>query len=230
MRGAGQGPLVLVAEVIAAAIAEALTLPVPELVIVDIPERFGINEPDPEIRDLLLSSTGANVGLAFLAEATTFDLSAGDELDASFASRTVWMDSFLMNVDRTARNPNLLLQHGRPFLIDHGASLYPQYSPDTFLSKAESPFAPIRDHLLLSAAQGFAEHAQLARERVTAAAIADAVSRVTDDLWPRAGEAGAEPLEQLRARHTAFLLRRLEHATIFEQEVLCAQRAAEASL
>ena len=202
----------------------------PEVVIVDIPERFGINEPDPEIRELLLNSAGANVGLAFLPEATTFDLSAGETLPAEFAARMVWMDSFLMNVDRTPRNPNLMLQRGRPFLIDHGASLYPQYSPDTFLEKARSPFAPIREHLLLLAARGFADHAQSARIAVTTDVLTDAVASVPEDLWPMAGEAGSEPVAQLRARHTAFLLQRLEHATIFEEEVLRAQRATEAGV
>lgn len=223
MRGAGQGPRVLVTELIAAAVVQLLGLPMPETVVIDIPDRFGINEPDPEIRDLLRASVGANVGLAFLPEATTFDAGAGDTLSAAMASTIVWLDSFLLNVDRTARNPNLLLQHSQPFLIDHGASLYPQYNPESFLRKAELPFAAIASHLLLAEANDFSIHAGAARGALSSAVLAEVVDAIPEDVWPAGGEAGAAPVPDLRALYREFLSRRLDHAAIYEAEVLCAQ-------
>ena len=230
MRGAGQGPLVLVTETICATVAAALGLPMPQIVIVDVPDRFGINEPDPEVRDLLRASVGANVAFALLAEATTFDAGAGDVLNEELASCIVWFDSFLLNVDRTARNPNLLLQRGRPFLIDHGAALYPQYTPETFLQKAQMPFEAVRNHVLLSSARNFANHAEKARNSLSGTVLEDAVAQVPEDLWPAEHEAGAAPVATLREQYRSFLMRRWEHANIFEEEVLRAQRAAETGL
>ncbi len=230
MRGAGQGPLVLVAEVLTAAIAGALGLRVPPLAVVDIPPRFGSNEADPEVRDLLRSSVGANVGLAYVDEATTFDEAAGDVLPEHFASRTVWLDSFLLNVDRTARNPNLLMQRGQPFLIDHGAALYPQHNRETFPDKAALPFAQIGQHLLLASATNFAREAGLARKAMTPQLLSDAVNAIPDDLWPRENENGYGPPHEFRALYLAFLEERLRNAPIFEGEVLRAQRAIHTGL
>src|SRR5687768_12516446 len=122
-RGAGQGPLALVAELIAGEIGRALGLKVPELVLVEVDAALGRNEPDPEIRDLLKASVGLNLGLDYLPGSATFD-AAADRAEADLASEAVWFDAFVTNVDRTPRNPNLLWWHKTLYFIDHGAALY----------------------------------------------------------------------------------------------------------
>src|SRR5665213_1323551 len=130
LRGAGQGTLALAAELIAGEIGRALGLHVPDSAFVQIDALFGKAERDPEIRDLLRASTGLNVGLKFLPGSTTFDPAAGDSVDTFTASMVVWFDAFILNVDRTSRNANLLLWRllfwlpQDLWLIDHGASLY----------------------------------------------------------------------------------------------------------
>src|SRR5947209_9887609 len=109
LRGAGQGSLALVAEVLTGEIARTLELPVPGIVLINLDDAFGRTEPDPEIQDLFKASRGLNVGLEFLSEATVFDPASGDAADATLASRTVWLDAYTLNIDRTARNANLLV-------------------------------------------------------------------------------------------------------------------------
>src|SRR5690242_15052419 len=123
-RGAGQGPLALVAELIAGEIGRSLSLNVPELVFVEVDPALGRNEPDEEIRDLLRASVGLNLALDYLPGSVMFDPAAGDTASSETASRAVWFDSFITNVDRTPRNPNLLLWHKTLYFIDHGAALY----------------------------------------------------------------------------------------------------------
>src|SRR5688572_17707465 len=123
-RGAGQGPLALVAELISGEIGRALGLRVPELVFVEVDPMLGRNEPDQEIRDLLQASIGLNLGLDYLPGSVMFDPAAGDSADPATASTAVWFDAFVTNVDRTVRNPNLLYWHRTLYFIDHGASLY----------------------------------------------------------------------------------------------------------
>ena len=124
-RGAGQGAKVLVAELIVGLLAQSLGLPVPELALVDVSDRFGRSEPDPEIQELLRRSHGTNVGLRYLEGAFNFDQSAaGDLISPELAARIVWLDAYTTNPDRTAHNPNLLVCQRRPWLIDHGAALY----------------------------------------------------------------------------------------------------------
>ena len=149
MRGAGQGPLVLAAEVITGELGRVLGLKVPDIVLVEMEPSFGRQERDAEIRDLLRASTGINAGLAFLSGSTTFDPAAGDSESAEIASRIVWLDAFVMNVDRTARNPNLLRWRAGTWLIDQGASLYFHHDWDSAEAKVMSPFPLIREHVLL---------------------------------------------------------------------------------
>ena len=147
--GAGQGPLALAAEVIAGEIGRLLGLPVPELVLVQVAEAFGRNEQDSEVRDLLRASTGLNLGMDYLPGSLMFDPAAGDRADAEFASRLVWFDAFVTNVDRTARNPNLLCWHKKLYPIDHGAALYFHHNWQNIPTAAVARFSPIRDHVLL---------------------------------------------------------------------------------
>lgn len=148
-RGAGQGPLALVAELISGEIGRALGLRVPELVFMELDEAIGRNEPDPEIRDLVLASAGLNLGMDFLPGSTMFDLAAGDRPGSEIASKAVWFDAFVTNVDRTARNANLLWWHKQLYFIDHGASLFFHHNWREVEQMASRPFAAIRDHILL---------------------------------------------------------------------------------
>src|SRR5205823_5144030 len=123
-RGAGQGPRALIAELVAGEIGRALGLPIPEIVFVDLDPALGRNEPDFEIKALLDASAGLNLGLDFLPGSIAYDPAAPPRPDAALASRVVWFDAYVTNVDRTPRNTNMLLWHKRLFLIDHGAALY----------------------------------------------------------------------------------------------------------
>src|SRR5947209_7636627 len=123
-RGAGQGVKALIAEALAAELAVLLGLPVPDPALVDLGAGFGEGEPDPEIQDILRGSVGTNFGLAYLAGALAFDPAADRSFDPDRAAEIVWFDAYITNVDRTARNTNLLRWHGAQYLIDHGASLY----------------------------------------------------------------------------------------------------------
>src|ERR1700749_4034333 len=126
-RGAGQGPRALIAELIGGEIARSLGVKIPEIVFANLDEAFGRTEPDEEIQDLLKASVGLNLALHYLSGSITFD-PAVTTVDAKFASQLVWLDSLLLNVDRTARNTNMLLWHKEVWLIDHGASLYFHHS------------------------------------------------------------------------------------------------------
>jgi hypothetical protein len=127
-RGAGQGPLALVAEIIAGELARRLGLRVPELVLADLDPQIAASEPDPEIQDLLRASEGLNLGVDFLPGAAGFD-PLGWTADKTFAAELLWFDALIQNVDRSWRNPNLLVWHGDIWLIDHGAALYFHYNP-----------------------------------------------------------------------------------------------------
>ena len=148
-RGAGQGPLALVAELMSGEIGRALELRVPELVLMELDPAIGRNDPDPEIRDLLMASVGLNLGMDFLPGAMMFDPAAGDYPDPETASRAVWFDAFVTNIDRTAKNANLLLWHKQMYFIDHGASLFFHHNWQVIDQMAVKPFYAIKDHILL---------------------------------------------------------------------------------
>src|SRR5580698_11320962 len=139
-RGAGQGPLALAAELIAGEIGRALGLRVPELVFVEIDPALGRNEPDYEIRQLLKASPGLNLGLDYLPGSVTFDPAARDTVSAEEASLLVWFDAYTQNVDRTARNANLLVWHKKLYPIDHGAALFFHHDWPTRETKIAAPF------------------------------------------------------------------------------------------
>jgi hypothetical protein len=152
-RGAGQGARALVAELVAGEIARALGLPIPELVFVELDPDLARTEPDPEIQALIRASAGLNLALDYLPGSVSFDPVAG-KLTPELASRIVWFDAFVSNVDRTARNTNMLMWHRRLWLIDHGATLYFHHAPGWADDPARpgDRFAPIKDHVLLSSA------------------------------------------------------------------------------
>ncbi len=156
-RGAGQGPKALVAELVVGELARALGLPVPEIVFAEVDPTLADAEPDPEIQELIRASAGRNLALDFLPGSLPFDATAGAGLDPAIAAAVVWLDALAMNVDRTPRNPNLLLWHGRLWLIDHGAALYLQHGDEPFSALARRPFPSIADHVLLPYAAPLAD-------------------------------------------------------------------------
>lgn len=147
-KGAGQGTKALIAEIIGGELARALGFKVPEIVFANLDTAFGRTEPDEEIQDLLKASVGLNLALHYLSGAITFD-AVVTQPSALLASQIVWLDCLITNVDRTARNTNMLMWHKELWLIDHGAALYFHHSWDNWEAQAVRPFAPVKDHVLL---------------------------------------------------------------------------------
>ena len=198
-RGAGQGPGALVAELVAGAIARELGLPIPDLAVIEIPAELGRAEPDPEIRELLERSVGANAGLRFLRGALPWRAGVSSWPSAELAADVVWFDALVTNIDRTARNPNVLVCEGAPWLIDHGAALYIQHTWREPAAHARRPFAQAADHLLLGVA-GSIEDAD--------ARLADRLDR--DVLEAIVAQVPAAWLNAPPERLVDYLARRLE--------------------
>lgn len=210
LRGAAQGAKALVAEVIAGELARAADLDVPELVQVELDAALAKSERDPEIADPLEASAGLNLGLDYLPGSITFDPVVGPPPDAVRASRIVLFDAFVTNVDRTARNTNLLVWHGRTWLIDHGASLYFHHgwSPKDRLEGSADPFAEVRQHVLLRWAGALADAAAYLAVRFTDDVIARAVADVPDS-W-LALDASFASVDAHRAAYAAWLGARVQ--------------------
>ena len=221
-RGAGQGPLALVAELVAGEIGRLLGLSIPELVLAEVDSALGRNEPDAEIRHLLRQSSGLNLALDYLPGSLMFDAAAGEVASPEIASMAVWFDAFTQNVDRTARNANLLVWHRKLYFIDHGAALFFHHNWETAAAKVVSPFAEIQHHVLLPWANSIDQAGKLAREKVTLESL-DAILRQIPDEWLESEEATAD---QRRAAYLEYLLQRLNAAAIFEEEA----KRAHASL
>jgi hypothetical protein len=220
-RGAGQGILALIAELIAGEIGRALGLRVPELVLAEIDPALARNEPDAEIRQLLKASAGLNLALDYLPGSTMFDPAAHDAAPSPEASLLVWFDAFVLNVDRTPRNANLLVWHRKLHPIDHGAALYFHHNWPARESKIESPFIEIEHHILLPWANEIEEAAAEARRRLTSALFRDIVQLIPGP-WLESIPDGVSAAER-RAGYIDFLTRRLAAAPIFEQEAIRAR-------
>ena len=209
-RGAGQGPLALVAEVIAGRIGRALGLAVPDLVLLEVDAALGRNEADPEIRDLLRASVGVNLGVDYLPGSVMFDAAAREEVDADLASAAVWFDAYVTNVDRTARNPNILRWHRALYFFDHGAALYFHHNWQDVAAAARSRFAAVRDHVLLPWASRIEEADRRLRPLLTETVLADAIAAVPADwLLPDPAD---DAVAARRAGYLEFLTRRLAAA------------------
>jgi hypothetical protein len=217
-RGAGQGTLALVAELIAGEIGRALGLSVPELVFIHIDATLSRNEPDAEIRHLLKSSAGLNLALDYLPGSTMFDPAARDAASSEEASLAVWFDAFTQNVDRTPRNANLLVWHRRLYLIDHGAALFFHHNWPTMPQKIESPFAEIRDHILLPWASQIEQAAAIARSRLTSQILQEIIDQVPGE-WLETAVNNISPADT-RTAYLDFFTRRLAASSIFEQEAI----------
>jgi hypothetical protein len=215
-RGAGQGPLALVSELVAGEIGRDLGLNVPELVFMEVDAALGRNEPDQEIRDLLKASVGLNLALDYLPGSTMFDPAACDAADAETASMAVWFDAFVMNVDRTPRNANLLCWHRELYFIDHGAAIYVHHDWETMLQRAESPFREVKHHVLLPWATALAAADERARARLRPERIAGILEQIPDRWLLKEGE-GLSAAEK-RAVYSDFFSRRLKASSRFVEE------------
>jgi len=206
-RGAGHGEKALVAELIAGEIGRALGLLVPEIVLVDFDPRLAAAEPDAEIRDLLGRSSGLNVGLDFLPGALSFDPAAGFVPSPDLSATVVWFDSFVTNVDRDARNTNLLIWHRRLWLIDHGSALHIHHSWKDAAGHARRPLAAIKSHVLLPFASSIVEADERLAPKLAPELFGSILAAVPDDwLVPSDGlpDAAAH-----RAAYLDYLTRRL---------------------
>ena len=226
-RGAGQGAKVLVAELIVGLLAQHLDLPIPELALVDVSDRFGRSEPDPEIQELLRRSHGTNVGLRYLEGAFNFDQSAaGDLVSPELAARIVWLDAYTTNPDRTAHNPNLLVWQRRPWLIDHGAALYAHHdwaSVDD--ARTTTGFPLIRSHILLASSGDLATADAECSAALSDEVILGVVAAVPDDLLldATAGRPDFATAAEARERYRSYLSRRVKSPRAFAAEAIAAQ-------
>jgi hypothetical protein len=217
-RGAGQGPKALAAEVLAASLAETLGLPVPTPVLVELDEGFGRGEPDPEIQDLLRGSVGTNFGLGYLAGAVGYDAAVdAQRVEPELAAGIVWFDALIVNVDRTPRNPNLLLWQDRLWLIDHGAALYFHHAGAGWEARAQAAFPQIKDHILLARAESLTTADARLRPLLTDAAIVSSVANLPES-W-----LGSEP-DAARQAYVTFVVDRLNGPRAWLEEAERARR------
>ncbi|GAB3310352.1 HipA family kinase [Luteimonas notoginsengisoli] len=216
-RGAGQGAKALVAEVIAGELARLVGLPIPEIVLVELDPELARTEPDPEIQDLIRASGGLNVGLDYLPGSINFDPLV-EHSDALLASSIVWFDAFTSNVDRTARNTNLLMWHRKLHLIDHGAALYFHHDWPGAAHAAASPFTHIAQHVLLPRASRLREADAILSARIADDDIARIVALVPD-AW-LAGEPAFADVEAHRRAYVEHFHARLRQRGAFVEEAL----------
>lgn len=214
-RGAGQGAKALIAELIAGEIGRVLGLRVPEIVFVELDAVLARTEPDPEIQELIKASGGLNLALDYLPGSITFDPLI-EKPSEKLASQIVWFDAFTANVDRTARNANMLLWHKNIWLIDHGAALYFHHNWEKFPENEDDPFRRIKDHILLS----FAGEIENADAEMSAKLTDDVLSEIValiPDEWLKDENAQ-------RKIYFRFLTNRLRGRREFVKEAIDARR------
>ncbi|WP_347159347.1 HipA family kinase [Pontibacter chitinilyticus] len=222
-RGAGQGIKALIAELIAGEVARLLGFKVPEIVFASLDEAFGRTEPDEEIQDLLRASEGLNLALHYLSGAITFDALVTTQ-DATLASQIVWFDCLIMNVDRTARNTNMLMWHKELWLIDHGASLYFHHGGYNWEEQARRPFVQVKDHVLLPQASELEAVDAQFRSILTPEHIRAIVALIPDE-WLQNIDSPFDTIKELREVYGLFLETRLQHSDLFIKEAQHARKA-----
>lgn len=217
LRGAGHGAKSLISELVGGLVAKAFKFKVPEIVLLSLSPLFGITEPDQEVQELLRKSEGLNVGLHFLEKASTFDPSV-NEIDSLTASKIVWMDAFLTNVDRTRLNPNMMNWNGEVWLIDHGASLYFHHSWKNVEEALRDPFPYIKSHVLLPQASRLEEADRLMRQAITPRTLGKIVDLIPEE-WLT--EEGSEiTAGERRETYRRFLTGRLAESRIFTAKAI----------
>jgi hypothetical protein len=213
--GSGHGTKVLVAELLGGEIARTLGLQVPELVFANLNEAFGQTEADEEIQDLLKASKGLNLALHFLSGSINFD-PAVKTIEPLLASKIVWLDSFITNMDRTFRNTNMLLFNRELWLIDHGASFYFHHSGTDWENAAKTPFAIIKSHVLLPQATELT----LVDEEIKMVLTVDKLTEIVNLIpteWLVWNDTDKTP-DELKNMYLQFLVTRLNHSHIFINE------------
>ncbi len=221
-RGAGQREKALIAELIGGELARRLGFKVPELVFAQLDAAFGNSEGDEEIQDLLKGSQGLNLALHFLSKAMTFDPGAS-KVDEELASKIVWFDGWITNVDRSFRNTNLLIWNRELWLIDHGASFLFHHTWEKWETQALSPFAMIKDHVLLPKAGFLSKVDEQMKALITPELIWEVVSQVPEE-WLLASR-DVETAEEAREVYVAFLIKRLENSQVFLNQAEDARKA-----
>ncbi len=217
MRGAGHGKKALISELIGGLVAKALKFKTPELVLLHLDPVFGITEPDEEVQELMRKSEGLNLGMHFLEGAATFD-PAVNTVDELTASKLVWLDAFLTNVDRTRLNPNMMIWRGELWLIDFGASLYFHHSWKDPGQAALDPFPYISRHALLPQATRLEEADALMRQAITPRTLSRIVDLIPEE-WLE--EEGSEITPaQRREVYRQYLTRRLAESKVFTAEAI----------
>lgn len=219
-RGAGHGVKMLISELLGGKIAEALGLPIPELVFAYMDVDFGRAEADEEIQDLLKFSEGLNLGLHYLSGSIAYDPSV--RIDSLLASKIVWFDAFITNIDRTFKNTNLLMWHKELWIIDNGASFYFHHSWQNFDAAAKTPFKYVKDHVLLPQASNLDEADQFAHQVLNDKVFRDIVDVIPQD-WLHWDDADESP-DEIREIYFNFLKTRLENSVIFLNEAKNAGR------
>jgi hypothetical protein len=214
-RGAGQGPKALIAELIVGEIGRALGLLIPEIVFVELDPELARTEPDPEIQDLIRASGGLNLGLDYLPGSITFDPIINMP-DPELASSIVWLDAYTSNVDRTPRNPNMLMWHKKLWLIDHGAALYFHHAPADFLGRSRRVFPQIKEHVLLPAATQISRVDSLLSSRLTPEVI-ESIANMIPGEWLQT-EARFASHDDHRRAYAEYLIARLEAPRLFAEE------------
>ncbi|MDB5201028.1 MAG: aminotransferase class [Ferruginibacter sp.] len=220
-RGAGQGVKALIAELIGGEIARVLGLLIPELVFAELDEAFGRTEPDEEIQDLLKASVGLNMALHYLSGAITFD-PVVTAVDPVLASKIVWLDALLKNVDRSSRNTNMLLWRKELWLIDHGAALYFHHSWNNPEQQYQTPFPHIKDHVLLP----FASELESVDAHLRNLFNEDIIRQIVA-LIPEAWlliDSPFDTVEQHRKAYADYLQQRIAHSSMFVKEAQDARK------
>ena len=217
-RGAGHGVKALVAELIAGELARILGLPVPEIVFAELHPDLARTEPDPEIHALIHDSAGVNLALDYLPGAVTYDPATGSPA-ADLASRIVWFDAFVTNVDRTARNTNMLVWHKKLWLIDHGSTMYFHHTPgwESAADRARADFPAIREHVLLRHARGFRDADAALAALITEASLSGIIDLVPNE-WLGADGADGDPAAS-RAAYVRYFMNRARAPRPFLEEL-----------
>ncbi|MFE0513926.1 HipA family kinase [Streptomyces sp. NPDC058964] len=202
--GAGQGRKTLVAEVVCGELARRLGLRVPRLVTMELDPVLGLGEPDQQVQELLRSSGGTNLGMDFLSGALGFDPLAF-AVSPQEAGRIVWFDALVNNVDRSWRNPNLLMHRGELWLIDHGATMIWHHNWPGAEASAARPY-DASDHALVRFGPDVAGAAAELAHLVTEDLLAEVTAEIPD-AW-LAGERGFDGPDDLRRAYARPLLAR----------------------
>jgi hypothetical protein len=202
--GAGQGRKTLVAEVVVGELARRLGFRMPRLVTVELDPVLGLGEPEQQVQDLLRSSGGTNLGMEFLSGALGYDPLAFP-VEPEEAGRIVWFDALVNNVDRSWRNPNLLMRQRELWLIDHGATMIWHHNWPGAQKSAARPY-DASDHALAGFGPDVAGAAAELAPRVTEELLAEVTAEIPE-VW-LADEPGFDSADALRRAYAEPLVAR----------------------